>query len=273
MTDQQQTEPGGVKIEVWNDETKITKWRQLLRPWNNFWLTEPMNSAAIFVLDEKCIQSLSRLLLWQVLYDDTPIVVARAPDDQIIGFIYSMKDYSKEGKAAHPELVVKRDLYNFKECSFPEQVLTRLLAVDAFLNKLCSKVNVFGIFGVKKAWVIQIICILPEYRERGIAKRLTEKTLEIAYAEGFRLAVTEATSSITKHNMTKHFKFQSIAELGYETNYKNYKWLSEDMKREHRAASLLVKSLHPEKSTSQQKTKFIAMDLSKKVAHRKMSGY
>ncbi|XP_067946721.1 uncharacterized protein [Watersipora subatra] len=247
MTDQQQTEPGGVKIEVWNDETKATKWRQLLKPWNNFWLTEPTNSAAISVLDEKCIQSLSRLLLWQVSYNDTPIVVARAPDDQIIGFVYSMKDYSQEEKAAHPELVIHKDLYKFKECSFPEQVLTRLQAAEAFVKKLCSKVNVFGIFGVKKVWVIEMICTLPEYRGRGIAQRLTKKALEIAYAEGFRVAVTEATSSITKHFMTKYFKFQLIAELGYETNYENYKWLSEDMKKEHRAASLLVKSLHSEK--------------------------
>jgi ribosomal protein S18 acetylase RimI-like enzyme len=58
---------------------------------------------------------------------------------------------------------------------------------------------------------------LKEYQNRGIAKKLINKTLLLAKKKKFKKAVTKVTNIKSKTLLKKHFNFEEITKINYKT--------------------------------------------------------
>lgn len=73
-------------------------------------------------------------------------------------------------------------------------------------NKKVSKKIFFHLF---------MIGSLKEYRNQGIAKKLTANSLALAKKMKFKEVVTEATSTNSQNLLKKHFNFREFTEIKY----------------------------------------------------------
>ena len=63
---------------------------------------------------------------------------------------------------------------------------------------------------------------LPEYRGKGIAKELTQKSIDFARKRNFDRIVTEATNIKSQNLFEKYFQFKMINKINYKTfNFDN----------------------------------------------------
>lgn len=98
-------------------------------------------------------------------------------------------------------------------------------------------------FRIDRAVSIQVTSVLPEYKKRGIANKMTAKFLEVAKELGFPIVTSESTSAYTQHNKMKSFQFEKVVEVSYADHYSTFPDMPEEMKSLHKTAAILVKKL------------------------------
>ena len=98
-------------------------------------------------------------------------------------------------------------------------------------------------FSVDKVWVIDIITVTPEYTKRGLANQMTAKVLRTAKERGFTIALLKSTSAYTRPQKINRFGFGIVLEKSFSDNYANYSEMTDEIKKSHQSAAVLVKVL------------------------------
>ena len=94
-----------------------------------------------------------------------------------------------------------------------------------------------------KVWVIDVTSVTPEYTKRGLANQMTAKVLQTAKERGFTIAMSESTSAYTQRNKINRFGFEIVLEKSFSDNYANYSDMTDEIKKSHQSAAVLVKVL------------------------------
>lgn len=72
---------------------------------------------------------------------------------------------------------------------------------------------------------------------------MTEAVIEEARRTGFPLIASESTSAFTQKNKIEKFGFKPLMEFDFTKCFKSYHCMSEEMRKVHNKAVVLVKEL------------------------------
>ncbi|KAJ9577582.1 hypothetical protein L9F63_005849 [Diploptera punctata] len=166
----------------------------------NFFRDEPLNIAVGLLENTDNCPELEQFCL-ETLQDELSLVAA-TPSGEIVGAC--LNGMHEDGHLEEMEAEAN---------SCPNPKFRKILQLLAFLER---RANVFSKFpGIKKLLEIRIVAVANDWRGKGIATALLERTRQLAPGLGFTLIKVDCTSHFSARAMAK-LNAECIFSMKYE---------------------------------------------------------